>query len=157
MRVRDACLWISLLFVGGCGSKGAVALTTSIESANVELQALALGTRLGGGFDLLMDLGPEAESDTQVTLEAFALVRGAETLVSPLEALPEGAEFPLTVPKGGRRQVHFAIGSDTRLVDPATAAGICAGALQIAGALRDSLNDGKLTPLKSRELTPSGC
>ena len=157
MRARDAFFSILIAFVTGCGSKGAVSLTVSIESANVELEELALGTRLGGEFDLLMDLGPEAESDTQVSVEAFGLARGEETLISPLEVVPEGAEFPLTVPKGGRRQVHFVLGSDTQLVDPTDAARICAGSLQIVGALRDSLNDGKLTPIRSRELTPSGC
>jgi hypothetical protein len=147
----------SIGLASGCGSKGAVSLTASIGDVNVSVEPLTLGTRLAGSFTLSLSVGPEAEADSQVSLESFALVRGAETLVDALEVVPESATFPLTVPKGGSRRVTFKIGSDTKLLEQEAKDRICAGNVQVVGAVRDSLSDGKITPLRGAEVTPSGC
>src|SRR6185503_6877311 len=107
MLPRAVCvpLLLSCALVAACGDKSAVSLSASIGNASVQVESLALGTRLGGGFDLSLDVGPEADGDSQVSLEAFALLLADQTLVSPLPVTPENATFPLTVPKGGRQQV----------------------------------------------------
>src|SRR6185436_6799648 len=73
-------------FTSACGSKGAVSLVATVSAPEVEVEQLTLGARLKGGFDLRLEVGPEAESGTEVSIENFAVSRGDMTLVAPLLA-----------------------------------------------------------------------
>ena len=146
------------VLVASCGSKGSVSLSAMVQNAEISVQQVALGTELAGSFELFLEVGPEAESGSTVSLESFALVRASDqsTLVSPLTATPQGASFPLDVPKGGKRVVQFDVGSDA-LLDAATKDAICAEQVQIVGAVRDTLSGGDVTPVRSIALSASGC
>ena len=145
-------------FLASCGSKGSVSLSAMLQNAEISLQQVALGTELAGSFELFLEVGPEADGGSTVSLESFALVRASDqsTLVSPLTASPQGATFPLDVPKGGKRVVPFDVDGDG-LLDAAVTDAICAEPVQIVGAVRDTLSGGDVTPLRSIALTASGC
>jgi hypothetical protein len=142
----------------GCGSKSSVALSARIQSAELAVEQLTLGTRLTGGFELYLEVGPEASGGTEVSLESFALVRASDelSLVAPLLAGPQGAAFPLEVAKGQKKIVSFAL-DEGDLLAPAARGEICAEPVKIVGAVRDTLGGGDTTPLQSVPVTPSGC
>jgi hypothetical protein len=146
-------LALTCLFAPACGSKGAVSLLATVSAPDVEVEQLTLGTRLKGGFDLVLEVGPEAEGGSEVTVESFALARGRMTLVTPLSAAPVDATLPLAVGKGQRRVVRFAI-DESKFIEPGQRDQICAGPVQVTGAIRDSLSGGNLTQLSSVEAAP---
>jgi hypothetical protein len=141
------------LFTQACGSKGAVSLVATVGLPQLEVETLTLGAQLRGGFDLLLDVGPEAESGTDVSIETFALSRGGMTLVSPLQVTPVDATLPIAVGKGQHRQVHFAI-DESKLIEAEERDQLCAGPVRVTGAIRDTLSGGSLTQLVSPEATP---
>ena len=100
-----------------CGSKGAVSLVAVVSAPELEVEQLTLGARLKGGFDLFLEVGPEAQSGTEVSIENFAVARAGTTLISPLLAAPVDAALPLAVGKGQRRVVHFAL-DESKLIEP---------------------------------------
>lgn len=141
-----------------CGSKGTVSLSANLQNPQVSVEQAALGAKLGGSFELFLEVGPEAESGSTVSLESFALVRASDqsTLLAPLPAMPDGTTFPLDVPKGGQRVVPFLVGDDD-LLDASTKDAICAEPVQIVGAVRDTLSGGGVTSVRSTGITVSGC
>jgi hypothetical protein len=101
-------------------------------------------------------VGSEASDDSTVSLETFALVRGGESLVAPLQATPQGVTFPLKVSKGQSKTVSFVIDS-VGLLEAGTKDAICAGPVQVSGSVVDTLSGGERTPLSSSDVAPSGC
>jgi hypothetical protein len=142
----------------GCGSKSSVALSARIQAAELAVEQLTLGTQLTGGFELFLEVGPEASGGATVSLESFALVRASDSssLVAPLPAEPQGASFPVQVGKGQKKIVPFTLDA-TDLLAPASHAAICAEPVKVVGAVRDTLSGGASTPLESAALTPTGC
>lgn len=148
----------AVLGVSGCGSKATVSLSAMVQNAEIGLEQGTLGTRITGGFELFLEVGSEASGGSTVSLESFALVRASDqsTLLSPLSAAPQGAQFPLDVSKGQQRIVVFTIAEDKPLAQ-ADVDAICAEPVQIVGAVRDTLSGGETTPVTSIALAPAGC
>jgi hypothetical protein len=146
------------LLSAACGSKGSIALSASIQKPRVAVESATLGTRLTGGFELTLEVGPEASESSTVSLESFALVSAQDqaTLVAPLPAAPEGASFPLVVGKGELKTIRFVIAGDDPISDTQRGA-ICAGPVRISGAVSDTLSGGRTTPLTSAAVTAEGC
>lgn len=144
-----------VLGLAGCGSKDSIALSANVHGVSLTVEQKALGAALVGSFELYMELGSEASGGTQVSLEAFALVRGADTVLAPLPAAPVGATFPLSLGKGQNRTVTFDV-SDSALLDQATRDALCAGPLRLRGALTDTLGGGT-TAISSADVVVSGC
>ena len=155
MPTRALTFALALLLLPACGSKESISLTALVQNANLNVEQKTLGTQLSGGFELFFELGPEASGSTEVSLETFAVVRGAETLVSPLQATPDGVTFPLSLGKGQKRVVPFSV-DDSTLLDAALQSSLCAGPVRLRGAVSDTLGGGR-TPLESRELSVGGC
>lgn len=145
----------ALLLTVGCGSKESIALSAIVRNVDLAVEQKTLGTALTGSFELQLELGAEASGSTQVSIEAFALVRGADTLVSPLAATPVGATFPVSLGKGQKKTIAFQVG-DADLLEPSVKDALCAGALRLRGAVSDTLANEK-TPLQSADVTLSGC
>ncbi|MBX3183422.1 MAG: hypothetical protein KIT72_03355 [Polyangiaceae bacterium] len=140
----------------GCGSKDSVALSAHISQAELELDRVTLGAVLAGGFEVTLELGPEASEATEVSLEAFALAPangGGDLAVS---FAPEAAErFPLKLGVGELKRVEFSLPQDILSAD--AEAELCQGPIEIRGALRDTLSGGGLTSLRSRSMEVTGC
>ncbi|MEZ4219885.1 MAG: hypothetical protein R3B13_03080 [Polyangiaceae bacterium] len=143
------------VFLVGCGSKESISLTANVQNVTLAVEQKTLGTQLTGGFELFLELGSEASGSTEVSLEAFAVVRGTDTLVSPLQASPQGVTFPLSLGKGQKRVVPFTV-DDSTLVDAALKDSLCAGAVRMRGAVSDTLAGGR-TPLQSIDVVVGGC
>ena len=75
-------------------------------------------------------------------------------MVAPLLAAPVDATLPLAVGKGQRRVVRFAI-DESKFIEPAQRDQLCAGEVQITGAIRDTLSGGNLTSLTSPGVVPA--
>jgi hypothetical protein len=146
-------LILACWLTSACGSKGAVSLVATVSAPEVEVEQLTLGARLKGGFDLRLEVGPEAESGTEVSIENFAVSRGEMTLVAPLLAAPVDATPPFAVGKGQSRVVHFAI-DESKFIEDSQRDQLCAGAVRITGAIRDTLSGGNLTQVVSPDVTP---
>ncbi len=155
MRPRALMLLAALTSIA-CGSKESVSLSARIGNVQVAVEQKTLGTALSGSFDLDLEVGPEASSGSTVTLEALALIRGSEALVSPLQAVPQNATFPISVGKGEIKTVSFQIDSAT-LLDAAVKDAICAGPVSVGGSVTDTLSNGGRTPLSSPSVAPGGC
>jgi hypothetical protein len=151
---RSSVLALVLLFTPACGSKGAVSLVAAVSAPELEVEQLTLGARLKGGFDLVLEVGPEAQSGTEVSIENFALARAGATLIAPLLAAPVDTALPLAVGKGQRRVVHFAI-DESKFIEPGQRDQVCAGAVQVTGAIRDTLSGGNVTSLASPDAVPA--
>jgi hypothetical protein len=151
-RAFAVCACIGAL---ACADRSHVTLSASIQDAQVEVEALTLGTRLGGTFDLDLQLGDKADGTTEVSLETFSLVRHSDAtpLVAPLPVTPVGETLPISVGKGDRRSVSFSIGNDDLLSADALVQ-ICAAEVAIIGAISDSLSGGRTTSLESGPVTP---
>ena len=146
-------LAISFFLTSACGSKGAVSLLAGVSAPDLQVEQLTLGARLKGGFDLFLEVGPEAESGTEVSIESFAVARGGMTLVAPLLAAPVDAMPPLAVGKGQRRVVHFVI-DESKFIESGQRDELCAGVVRVTGAIRDTLSGGSLTSVVSPEVVP---
>ncbi|HMR07296.1 MAG TPA: hypothetical protein PKA88_16045 [Polyangiaceae bacterium] len=143
------------LALSSCGSKESISLSAFVQNVQLQAEPKTLGTQLTGSFELFLELGAEASGGTQVSLETFALVRGAETLVAPLQALPEGVTFPLSLGKGKKQIVKFNL-DDSAVLDAALKASLCSGPVRVRGAVSDTLGGGR-TPLESIDVTIGGC
>lgn len=144
-------LFASLL--AGCGSKGAVSLGARIDKASVGVQTAALGARVVGEFELLLDLGDYAPEATEVSLGAFVLENASGVVVDGL-ALASSEPFPISVAVGATKSVHMTV-DETALLDAETQTALCAGKVWYSGTLSDTLSDGKPTLTSSSALTPS--
>jgi len=145
----------ALLWLGGCGGKGNVSLSASIQQPRAAVEQLTLGTRLTGGFELVLEVGADASGGSSVSLERFELVRDGAT-VAALTVRSDGHSFPLHVEKGQLVSVPFVFDDSTLLAAEVRDA-VCAGPVSIAGAITDTLSGGRTTPLTSAAITPSGC
>jgi hypothetical protein len=154
--LRQSLVWVVLLATSGCGSKGSVALSGSVSRAQVSVEEVTLGTRLTGGFDVFLELGPEATDGTTATLQSFALVAadGRGALVEPLLITPPETEFRLA--PGDTRTLGYTLAHPDPVPAEAKAA-LCAGELRVVGAVTDTLSGGRTTPLQSSAFSPSGC
>ena len=146
-------LWLLGFTVFGCGSKGAVSLSARVENATLSVQPLALGTQLGGEFDLVLELGGAAPEATTVTLGGFSLKSEQSTLVEALSASSSQA-FPLEIGVGSSKTVHFVLDEGT-LAEGEVGAALCSGDVWYAGTVTDTLSDGKPTVASSGKLTPT--
>jgi hypothetical protein len=147
---------VGSLFALGCGTDKSVSLAASVGLVNVQVAQLPLGTQLTGGFELYLELGPEASKGVSVELENFSLVRASDrsTLVSPLEVLPQGGvTFPLSVGVGERKTVTFTL-DEQQLLPASDKDAICAQPVRIVGTVKSS---GETEPLSSQSLTVGGC
>jgi hypothetical protein len=125
-----------------------------MDQAAVTAKKGALGTNLGGTFELEFELGPEASGPATVSLGDFALQTAAGSpIVDPLPADASGTSFPLVVAKGGTQTVTFALSSKEQLTDDQYTA-ICAGPVIIVGSVTDSLKGG-IDPVRSSPITPT--
>jgi hypothetical protein len=141
------------LVCAACGSKGAVSLLANCEKPSLDVQQSALGSSLGGGFELVLELGEYAEESTEVSLGGFGLFRGDEELVSALP-FSSSVDFPLSVGPGDSKRVVLSIESgDT--YESGVADALCSGGIRYEGAVTDTLGGGKPTPAASAEFTPS--
>jgi hypothetical protein len=144
----------SLASLAACGDKSAVSLTVTLQEPTVSATNHTLGTELGGGFVLELNLGPEASGPATVTAGNFALqTASGSTLIEPLHADPSGSSFPLVVAKGSSQKMTFVISSD-ELLDAPTRDALCAGPVVIVGSVMDSLSGGT-DSVRSNPITPS--
>ncbi len=158
MRIEAALGLLLALALTACGSKDNVSLSASVGNPNLTVADKALGTELGGGFTLFLEVGAQAEQAATVDLEAFSVVRVSDSasVVPTLQAVPTGVTFPLKVNAGESRNIPFTI--DTSKLLPASAqADLCASPVKIVGAVKHDLNGGETKPVESPPVTPSGC
>lgn len=144
--------------MSGCGSKDIVSLSAHIQSADLKVAQVALGTVLSGGFDLSLELGSMASGPTKVSLESFSLLSAADksSLVAPLKVSPQSATFPLSVGVGQTKTVHFILDDSGTLPDSEKAK-LCAGPVLVVGTITDTLGGGKSIDLSSSSVSISGC
>ncbi len=145
------------MLAAGCGDKSAIALSASIDGAAVTVEQVTLGTRLAGGFDLLLELGPSASAATTVSLGAFALLRASDLsgLVQPLP-LTSDVELPVSVGVGKRIDVHLTL-DDQKLLRADDEGRICAEPVVIKGTVTDSLSGDEVTNVSSPAFPAGGC
>ncbi|MCC6215292.1 MAG: hypothetical protein IT376_10510 [Polyangiaceae bacterium] len=154
--LRGSLAIVALVALAGCGDRSAVALTASLSGASLSLTTAALGSRLDGGFTLVLELGPEAPRPTEVTLEAFEIRSTGsppEALVSPI-GLAEVAQ-PIVLGKGERRSVPLTL-DQPALLGAAERDALCAGPVTIGGAVADTLSGGTTSP-ESGPVVVDGC
>lgn len=149
---------VAALVTSGCGSKDSISLSASVSNVQLTVTEQTLGTELAGSFDLYLEVGPEADGAATVELESFSLVGATtqSTLVPALAAVPQGATFPLTIGKGESKTVTFQLDT-TKLLPAGEKTNLCAGQVQIAGAVKHNLNGGETKPLDSGPQTLGGC
>lgn len=147
-------LALGLCALNGCGDKSAVSLSVSIANASVSAQNGTLGTTLAGGFELDLELGPEASGSSTVSLGSFALQSASGTaIVDPLQVDAGSTTFPLVIDQGGSNKVSFMVSSKALLTQDEHDA-ICAGQVVIVGSVMDSLKGGT-DSVKSVPITPT--
>ncbi len=144
------------LLATGCGSNKSVSLDARVEGANLSLTDGALGTQIGGGFTLVLELGHYASKSTQVTVESFSVL-GADsnsTALAPLVVGPDPGKIDVGV--GKKKSIAFTV-DGTKLLTAADKTALCAGAVVIVGTVTDTLGGGKSIPLRSARFSVSGC
>lgn len=147
---------LSALSALGCGSKDNISLSANVSNVQLTVTDQALGTQLGGSFDLYLEVGAEADHGATVELGSFSLVRDGATVVGTLQVLPQGVTFPVKVPKGESKTVPFLL-DDSALLPAADKQNLCAGEVQLVGAVKHDLNGGETKPLSGKPGLPSGC
>lgn len=145
------------LLVAGCGSPQSVSLGAHIDGAKLSVTAATLGTQLGGGFTLVLSLGNYASKGTQVTVQSFSVVGASSnaTLVDPLPIGPDPGTIDVGV--GKTKNVVFKVDGSTKLLPAGAKTQLCAGKVVIVGTVTDTLGGGKSIPLRSSQITVSGC
>jgi hypothetical protein len=155
MNRAFACLLLGLPLLG-CGSKDNISLSATVTNVQLSVTEQTLGTQLSGSFDLVLEVGAEADKGATVELGSFSLTRDGATLVGSLAVAPQGATFPLTVGKGQTKTVPFTL-DDSALLPASDKAALCAGDVQVVGAVTHDLNGGETKPLRGKPGLPSGC
>jgi hypothetical protein len=142
------------LCAGACGDKGSIALTAAIQRPSLSVTEAALGSELGGGFELYLEVGPQASEPSAVELERMDLQPAGEGIVAiELSAEPQGVSFPLQVGVGDRLTVSFEL-VDQPLLDEAEAEALCSDAAYVRITLRDSLLAGQTLAITSEPIEP---
>lgn len=158
-----ACLVLCSALVA-CGSKGAVAVTASIESPAVAVGAAsALAASLSGGFSLFLELGAYAPSGTDVTPSEgnFSLVKPGDQSSLLLLHLTSSTPRPFHLEPGAKSNIPFTIadqpGSSMQVVTTDELSSICqTKTVQIAGSITDTAS-GNPTPVASPSFDVTGC
>jgi hypothetical protein len=151
-----------LLLAAGCGSKESVSLSASIIDPSLTVEQLAIGTFLGGEFEMRLALGKFASDPVTIEAPSFALVDGDTRAelggVNPLKVEVAQASFPLEVDPGQERTIAFTL--DAR--DPVSTATdpfdlLCAAPVAVFGTVPHSLEGGSTTTARGPAVTPAGC
>jgi hypothetical protein len=156
MALSRSALLLAVGLTSACGSKGSVALSASIQKPSLAVEQLTLGTRLSGGFDLVLEVGPEAPEGSTVSVDKFGLMRADGSSLTSLAARPVQHVFPLRVDKGKLVSVPFVL-EESELVASDVRLAVCAEPVHIVGAVSDTLSGGSTTPVKSAAVSASGC
>lgn len=130
------------------------------ELTNVQLTVAqsSLATSLGGTFDVHLNLGDLAQQQATVSdPPTFQLVTATNrSTIVVLDALVQGATFPVSVNPGGHVLLSYTLNDQANL-----AAGdrdkICAGDVQVAGTLRDTSNGDRPLTFDSSAVKAAGC
>lgn len=139
--------------MAGCGGKDLISLSTSVASVKLELSPVALGSALTGNFELVLKLGPEAPSPTEVSLSKVALTRAGTELRPILDATPSPA-FPIAVDAGESKRVLFAVAEQELLSQPEVDE-LCSAPVQLVVVVTDTLSDAKTTTTASPAFVPA--
>jgi hypothetical protein len=130
-----------------CGSKGSVAVTASISSPDIAVDASsALAARLSGSFHLNLELGQHASSGTDVSVGQGNLTLRDATSQASLVLLKFTTmpAAPYHLDPGGKLDVVFTIADKAetsgQLLTKDEESAVCAAraAAQIAGSISDS-------------------
>lgn len=151
---RGPILILVALAVGGCGSKGAVSLTASVENAQLAVATVALGTKLSGSFQLRLALGDYADKAVDVTPDKFSVVGADNAVIVPTLSASTTTPYPIHVGVGGNQTAAFTL-DDKNPLDAATGAALCAGQVLIAGNVTDG--SGTSSPANGAVFSVSGC
>lgn len=157
MKSLSAWGLLLLLALGGCGSKDIVSLSASVGNVKLAVEDKPLGPVLSGSFELFLEVGSEADGSDVVEPQSFALVKAADQapLVPALDAVPQGASFPMTIGKGSSKTVSYQL--DTTKTLQTGKADLCAGQVQVIGTVESSLNGGETISFRSGPVSVSGC
>ena len=135
-----------------------VKLTATIQNVALSVTQGSLVTTLGGTFDVELDVGDLASADATIQdPPSFQLVQatGQQDLAT-LDAVASGGGFPLTVKSGEKQTVTFTL-SDRNTLAAADVTSVCAGTVEIAGSLTDSLTADRPLAFESSPATLGGC
>lgn len=143
----------------GCpNTDPAVFVDAHVEAPSLQVESLALGTRVTGAFDLMLHLGARASDTSEVSVESFAVLSADQTteILAPLQATTT-TSFPVSVEQDSDETVHFTFDTGNTLLPADDKAAICgAGGLRIKAVIQDSLQGGAV-PVISDVFQPSGC
>jgi hypothetical protein len=138
---------LAVLVPLSCGSKGAVAVTASVHSPDLAVDAAsALAARLTGSFHLRLDLGQYASTGTDISLEHgnFSLLDAASQATLVLLKFTTAPPAPYHLDPGGTLDITFTIADKPdaagQLLTADEQSTVCAAraAVQIGGAISDS-------------------
>jgi hypothetical protein len=151
-----------------CGSKGAVAVTASIDGPGIAVeQSSALAAKLNGAFMMYLELGSHAPSGTDVTIGSFSLVNHANqaTLVQLKFTTGEVTPKPIPGPPyhlepGGKTLVGFTVSEAPpnagQVITKTEETALCgAGSMvEITGTIADGTGN---IPVSSAPFAVGGC
>jgi hypothetical protein len=150
----------SAFAVSGCVDTSAdrVRLSASVKNVALSVTAGSLVTTLSGTFDVELDVGDLASGAATIKdPPSFQLVVAkTQKTLRVLDAVPSGGGFPLTVKSGEHRTVSFSVG-DKNTLAAGDITDACAGPVQVAASLTDSLTADRPTAFESAPTTLSGC
>ena len=159
MRSASLALLVLTSAAIGCpNTDAAVFVDAHVEAPALQVESLALGTRVSGSFDLTLHLGARASDTSEVSVESFAVLGAAQTteILAPLQATTT-TTFPVSVEQDSDETVHFTFDTGNTLLPADDKAAICgAGGLRIKAVIQDSLQGGAV-PVISDVFQPSGC
>lgn len=143
----------------GCVDTSAdrVELNARVDKVALAVSKTTLVTVLTGQFDLVVDLGDLASGDRVIErAPSLRLVKEADqSLVRNIDALPDGATFPITISPGQTRTLNMVL-TDQNTLSAEQFDSVCSAPLVVAGSVNDS-ETGHSVPFSSRSFTPSGC
>lgn len=152
---RAPILVLAALAAAGCGSKGAVSLSASIENAQLQVASVALGTKLGGSFDLRLELGDRADKAIDVTPDKFSVLGADDSTLVPTLSAATTEAYPIHVGVGQSRALSFTI-DDKNPLDAAAETALCASQVRISGSVTEA-SSGTSTPAGGALFQVTGC
>jgi hypothetical protein len=147
-RVLLVLVGLSGLWLGGCASKGSVAVSMEIREPRLQVESSAVGADAAGGFSLRLALGEEAPEATEVALGTFSLQRVSTQLLGPLSL--SGATFPVRLGIGEEKTFALTFAESAEL---SVADALCDGRLSLLGAISDSASGDQPTSIQSAEFS----
>jgi len=150
IAVRRALGWgaaLAAVLSLSCGSKGSVAVTATIGSPDISVDASsALAARLTGSFHLHLELGQHASSATDVSVGQGNLTLRDATRQASLVLLrfTTTPPAPFHLDPGGKLDIAFTIADKAetsgQLLSKDEESAVCAAraGVQIAGSISDS-------------------